>query len=235
MKKLLIMAALAALTGCVSIPSSDTAVVVIGVENSKTYGSCPGARADSDRMAKILSGHGKVEKFQDEQATRVNILNALARGSSKDLIIVYYSGHGGQAGKGDASEADKKDEYLCLSDGPLYDNEIWSIICSAKRTMLIIDACHSETMYRSLCFKAMAARIAGNKGEFLCWSGCPDNAYSYGGIGGGQFTNALRRHYKSLRTYGRVWKEIANDGQLLKLQYPRKTSFGDWDDKLVFR
>ena len=234
MKNLLIIAVLAALTGCVSIPSSNTACVVIGMGNSKSYGQCPGSNLDANRMAEILSHHGKVEKFQDAQATRATIQSALARGASKDLLIIYYSGHGGQAGHGDASEIDKKDEYLCLYDGPMYDNELWAVIQSAKRTMLIIDACHSETMYRSLSAMATAAHIAGNRGEFLCWSGCPDNTYSYGDDSGGKFTNALRRNYENYFTYEKVWNGIAGDKILSRYQVPKQTKVGSWGG-LVFR
>lgn len=234
MKKLLIMAALAALTGCVTIPSSDTAVVVIGMENSKTYGNCPGAGIDASIMAKILSDHGKVTTLRDAQATRSAVRSALAKGASKDFLIIYYSGHGGQSGGGDSSEVDKKDEYLCLYDGPMYDNELWAVIQSAKRTMLIIDACHSETMYRALEIRAQAARLAGNRGEFLCWSGCPDNTYSYGDDLGGKFTNALRRNYKSYYTYEQVWNGISKDKTLLRYQTPKQTKVGSWGG-FVFR
>lgn len=234
MKKLLIMAALAALTGCITVPSSDTAVVVIGMENSKAYGNCPGAKIDSNRMSELLGKYGKVTKLQDAQATRSAVQTALARGASKDFLIIYYSGHGGQAGHGDPSEVDKKDEYLCLWDGPMYDNELWAVIQSAKRTMLIIDACHSETMYRSLSLKASAARIAGSKGEFLCWSGCPDNTFSYGDASGGKFTNALRRNYASYYTYDQVWEGISKDKTLAKYQLPKRSKTGSWGG-FVFR
>ena len=234
MKKLLIMAVLAALTGCVTIPSSDTAVVVIGMENSKAYGNCPGAKVDSNRMAESLGRYGKVTKLQDAQATRAAVQTALARGASKEMLIIYYSGHGGQQGHGDKSETDGKDEFLCLWDGPMLDNELWAVIQSAKKTMLIIDACHSETMYRSLDTMAKAAHISGGKGEFLCWSGCPDNTFSYGDELGGRFTNALRRNYASYYTYEQVWKGIASDKTLARYQVPKQTKVGSWGG-FVFR
>lgn len=224
----------ALITGCVAIPDSGTGIIVIGMENSAKYGSCPGARVDSNRMASLLSKYGKVTKLQDAQATRANVHTALANVASKDMTIIYYSGHGGQQGHGDKSETDGKDEFLCLWDGPLMDNELWSFISTAKRTMLIVDACHSETMYRSLEMRAKAARISGSRGEFLCWSGCADSQYSYGGVTGGKFTNSILRHYKSYLTYDQVWNGIVKDRAVTSVQTPMCTRVGSWSG-WVFR
>lgn len=66
-----------------------------------------------------------------------------------DFTVVFYSGHGGQDVVGDASEADGKDEFMCLYDKPLYDNDIWKLLQKAKRAVLICDCCHSKTMFRT--------------------------------------------------------------------------------------
>lgn len=215
--------------------NSDTAAVVIGVENGR-YGSCPGAIADSNRMRQLLKGYtSDVTLLQNRSATKAQVAEALAKGASKDLLVVYYSGHGGQAGKGDSSEADKKDEYLCLYDGALYDNDIWKVVCQAKRTFLIFDCCHSETMYRAL--NAHVHELFAMSGEtpnMLCWSGCPDSTYSYGSEAGGYFTNSLLHWYKSSKTYDQLWHNIASDSVLQQYQIPRKTQFGKWNN-LVFR
>lgn len=231
MKKVIIglfLVGIAMCIGCITVPDSNTGVLVIGMENSAKYGSCPGARIDSNRMAELLGKYGKVTKLQDSQATRANVQAALARVAAKDMTIIYYSGHGGQQGHGDKSETDGKDEFLCLWDGPMLDNELWAVISSAKRTMLIIDACHSETMYRSLDTMAKAARIAGGQNDFLCWAGCADSQYSYGDTSGGKFTNAIRRHYAPYFTYEQVWKEIEKDKWVNAVQTPKQTKVGNW-------
>ena len=228
------MVVFAVTTGCITIPDSDTGVLVIGMENSARYGSCPGARVDSNHMSELLGKYGKVTKLQDSQATRANVQAALARVAAKDMTIIYYSGHGGQQGRGDKSEADGKDEYLCLWDGPLMDNELWAVISSAKRTMLIVDACHSETMYRSIDMMAKAAHIAGNRGEFLCWAGCSDNQYSYSSNNGGRLTNSILRHYASYLTYEQVWDKVKKDPAVTRDQTPMQTKVGSWNG-WVFR
>lgn len=213
---------------------SDTAAVVIGVERGK-YGDCPGAVADSHRMANLLKNYtSNVTLLQNQFATCGNVINALAKAASKDLLVVYYSGHGGQAGRGDPSEADGKDEYLCLYDGSIYDNELWKIVNSAKRTFLIFDCCHSETMYRAIQARANQVSAMGQTPEMLCWSGCPDNTYSYGDSGGGKFTNALLKAYSAGKSYDEVWKDIEKSKSLARYQTPRRTKYGKWNT-LVFR
>lgn len=231
--KTLIMKLLAFL-GIVPKDTSHTAAVVIGVEKGK-YGSCPGAIADSSRMKNLLRDYTKdVTLLQNNQATRAAVSVALSKGASKDLLIVYYSGHGGQAGRGDSSEADGKDEYLCLYDGALYDNDIWKVVNMAKRTFLIFDCCHSETMYRAIEARTAQVRAAGEGPTMLCWSGCPDNTYSYGDVDGGKFTNAFMKAFDRRMTYGQVWTRLSNDAGLKSYQTPRKTQIGKWTG-LVFR
>lgn len=215
--------------------SSDTAAVVIGVENGK-YGACPGAGVDSSRMATLLKKYtNDVTLLQNKDATQANVMNALSKGAQKDLLIVYYSGHGGQAGKGDPSEADGKDEYLCLYNGALYDNNLWQIINQAKRTFLIFDCCHSETMFRAIQAQAnKVSAMSGGTPTMLCWSGCPDSTYSYGDATGGQFTNALLKAYSPSLSYNQVWTRICNNCDLMRYQAVRKTQYGKWNN-VVFK
>lgn len=130
---------------------------------------------------------------------------------TNDFVILYYSGHGGQNYYGDSSEADGKDEYLCLYDCGLLDNTIWNTISQGKNVMLIFDCCHSETMYRAPTFKRVAMCGARNSVNMLCWSGCPDSTYSYGSATGGEFTNSLLRNFTGTETYSELWKKISSD------------------------
>ena len=72
--------------------------------------------------------------------------------------------------------------------------------------------------------------------SMLCWSGCPDNTYSYGSTSGGQFTNALLRHFNANKTYEKLWEEIKSDKTLRSFENPQSTVMGDgFKGKAVFR
>ena len=229
--------------------STNTYVVVVGMENSNFAGACPGAGYDADRMYKLLSVYSpNIELYKDAKATKVNVVAALKKAIevAKDgLVIFCYSGHGGSepfpnTGK---EEIDGKDEFLCLYDTYMKDNEIWDIISKSKgRVFLYFDCCHSETMMRSPGFRLKIPlswdHTMSDSVPFslLCWSGCPDNTYSYGAANGGQFTNALLRHFDSKKSYEYLWNEIKNDKTLRAYENPQSTALGNgFDGKAIFR
>ena len=239
----LIVAAMTAIvSGCstirsqiISHDSKTTSVVVIGMERSKAYGSCPGAQFDSDRMYQFFKAkYSNVALLQNNKATKKAVLAALANAAKADFMIVFYSGHGGSDPFGDTDmkdEPDGKDEYLCLYDTYLRDNEIWSIIKSKKgRVWMIFDCCHSETMFRATGMNMkMVGSLpfsASSSLNMLCWSGCADNTYSYGDAGGGQFTNALFANYKNGITYNEWWNKMRRDETLCKYQLIKQTKMG---------
>lgn len=219
--------------------STNTYVVVVGMENSQFAGRCSGAGYDADRMYKLLSQYTQHSiLLRDSNATKANVVKALKEAIAKagdGLVIFFYSGHGGSEAWQDTGieEVDGKDEFYCLWDTWLRDNDMWNIINESKgRIMLINDCCHSETIFRSpsislrnsmpLC---MSRRFLGF--SMLCWSGCPDNTYSYGSVSGGQFTNSLLRHFDAAKTYETLWNEIKNDSVLQMYENPQSTMIGD--------
>lgn len=220
--------------------SANTHVVVVGMENSRFAGSCPGAGLDAERMYGLLSRfttNGVL--FKDASATKANVAAALTKAvaDAKDgLVIFCYSGHGGSEPFPDTGveEVDGRDEFLCLYDTYMRDNEIWNIISkSAGRVMIIADCCHSETIMRNPGFKLSPPlswdHTIDEKHPFsmLCWSGCPDDTYSYGSATGGQFTNAMLRHFDSRKTYETLWNDIKNDRTLRKYENPQSTVLGN--------
>jgi hypothetical protein len=69
-----------------------------------------------------------------------------------------------------------------------------------------------------------------------CWSGCPDDTYSYGSSTGGQFTNTLLKYYKASMTYDELWKKIEDDKSLKAYETVQRTIMGTDFSKLpVFR
>ncbi|MBO6031847.1 MAG: caspase family protein [Prevotella sp.] len=236
----------------ISVPeakSTNTYVVVVGLETSKFAGSCPGAGYDADRMYKLLAQFSpNIVLLRDSNATKANVASALSRAvenAKEGLVIFSYSGHGGSEPFKDTGmeEADGSDEFLCLYDTYMRDNEIWDIISKSNgRIFMIYDCCHSQTLYRNVGFKVRPPlswdyRLNEQKSfSMLCWSGCPDNTYSYGASNGGQFTNALLRHFGEHKTYEGLWNEIKNDRTLRSYENPQSTVLGKgFDGKKIFR
>jgi uncharacterized caspase-like protein len=232
-----------------SVRDYNTQVVVVGMENSRVAGACPGAGYDANRMYALLKNYtDNAVLFRDVNATKANVEQALKEAIEKannGLVILYYSGHGGSDPLPNTGieEDDGKDEYLCLWDKPMLDNEIWNIITKSKgRVLIIADCCHSQTMFRNGGIKINPPlawdHTLSEKTNFsmLCWSGCPDNTYSYGSAAGGQFTNALLRHFDTRKTYEYLWNEIKKDSRLRAYENPQSTAIGNgFDGKLIFR
>jgi hypothetical protein len=223
----------------------DTSCVVVGMQNSSTYGSCSGSKLDSDNMCNVLSRYGNTKLLQSKQATRSTVISALDNALKKKLCVFYYSGHGGQ--EKNSKGVDGMAEFLCLNDGPLYDFEIWNYIQSAKgRVVMIFDCCHSATMYREIpgektvthlkntgfSFKMLKSAIASTSKNILVWAGCPSDSYSYGGMDGGVFTNGILKNLDKDDTYDDVWDRAY---KYAKDQNPVRTTIGTGFDGKVFR
>ena len=259
MKKLFALLTLGILmTGCETIsdlfdePTESASlknayVITVGVENGYA-GKCEGAKKDCTNMKSTLKKYAKTQvSLVDKQATVSAVCAALKAGVQTPLCIFYFSGHGGsvptsQAAQ-DATEVDKNDEFICLYDNGLLDNSIWNIVSQAKgRVVLIFDCCHSGTMYRTPITFSKARRKLGATSkisanvQILCWSGCPDDSYSYGNSAGGKFTNVLRSKYSQSKTYNKVWNQIESDKTLKKYQKVQRTIIGtDFGGKKIFQ
>jgi hypothetical protein len=228
---------------------TNTYAVVVGMENSRFAGACPGAGYDADRMYELLRQYSvEAVILRDSNATKANVVNALSTAIQKagnGLVIFFYSGHGGSEALPNTGveEVDGMDEFYCLWDTWFLDNEMWNLIGKCKgRILLINDCCHSETIFRepkiSLARSIPLSAVSHRDGSFsmLCWSGCPDNTYSYGASTGGQFTNALLRHFDARKTYEFLWGEIKNDKVLRMYEDPQSTCIGGgFTGKLIFR
>lgn len=229
--------------------SKSTYCIVIGMEKSKAFGECPGCTLDSNNMKALLTPYASAGMtfLQNSQATKENVLSAFdkALSTNPDLIIFYYSGHGGHAQFSHTTEKDNEDEFLCLYDTYLLDDLIWEkLIVKSKRIHLIFDCCHSETMFKTsnikMTFESQIDIYSKNMNSFansrdvidlnqsvnmLVWSGCPDSSYSYGNSNGGLFTNTLLKQFNRNKTYWQLWKEI-DASSAVKRQNPQVTQFG---------
>lgn len=226
---------------------SNTYAVVVGMEKSAFAGECPGAAYDAKRMYSLLSKYtANVRLFIDEDAKKESVKDAIRNGvKNGELFIFYYSGHGGSEAFPDTGieEDDGMDEFYCLYDAYMRDNEMWDMISkSSGRIWLINDCCHSRTIFRNPNISLMQSMgLAAEVGQdiqfsMICWSGCPDDAYSYGSSTGGKFTNTLLRHFNKSYSYERLWELISTDKDLLKFEIPQETIIGEgFTGKLVFQ
>lgn len=221
--------------------------VVVGMGNSQKAGSCPGAELDARNMSKLLGAYtDNVTLLLNSSATKSVVTKALEKAISKyELVVFFYSGHGGSGFYSGDGEDDGKDEFLCLYDKYMVDDEIWDIISESEhRVFLIFDCCHSGSMYRTAGFNmrsSLKRLSASNKKkaksgfEMLCWSGCDDDNLSYGDSAGGEFTNTLLKHFNKSYSYDTLWDKISRDKSLLSFEEPQETNMGFNTDKLIFR
>ena len=252
----------------------------VGMETSRRFGSCPGCALDAQRMTSILSGSFGYsgDTLISAQATKAAVVERLRSGIASTpedgLFLFCYSGHGGQeyVGGKEPEGADAPDEYLCLYDTYMLDDEIWDIVSKCRgRVFLYFDACHSATMYRSVASdgivavigeaRAMEAPLVVKSSGFtfrpekfvgaqamgigeglslrmLCWSGCREAEYSYGGSAGGVMTCGLARNWKKGMTYSRLWPIIVGYVRREQpTQNPTQTKIGSGfgDDVEAFR
>lgn len=208
--------------------------IIIGLEHSKFAGNCPGSEVDARNMLKILKERSSSITFiVNESATIQAVKDALEEAVDKEdgLIVLYYSGHGSNAKFQDTDEGeeeDGKDEFLCLYDGYLRDNELWNILSKARgRVFEMFDCCHSRTMFRVPLLGSCSENSCPN---MLVWSGCPDDKVSYGYSSGGKFTNTFLGNLDPKLSYADIWKRISSDKVLRTYEEVQKTVIGNFDE-----
>lgn len=246
---------LSALTGCVVPSDTDSSAVevqdgmyavVVGMDVSSFAGDCPGAEYDATRMYALISNYTtNAVLLLNSDATVKAVKNALTVAISKGKhVFFFYSGHGGNYAFPDTvGEDDGMDEYLCLYDNYMRDNDVWSIISKANgRVHLVFDCCHSATMYRTAkpfsmdgAVKLGMSKRSAEAWSMLCWSGCPDDTYSYGSTAGGKMTNTILKYYKAGLTYEQLWDKVSSDTDLKRYELVQRTEIGEgFKGKKVF-
>jgi hypothetical protein len=113
--------------------------------------------ADANDMADIA----KTEKFDNvtllltADATRKKVraaIEAAAKSAHEgDLVLLTYSGHGGQLPDKNGDEPDGSDETWCLFDGEHVDDELYDLFTHFRpkvRVLVLSDSCHSGTVTR---------------------------------------------------------------------------------------
>lgn len=249
------LVAVAVVSGCdkslttVTTDKSTTSyALIVGVADGRVAGPCPGSDVDANNFEVICNSKNiKSTKLITAQATFDAVKSHLETlCSTYDTAIFYYSGHGGRTKNFNpyvGEEADNADDFLCLYDKGMLDDDIWKIISKAKgRVICVFDCCHSETLYRAPMFTdkiKFGAPImtnfvdAVNIGGIFVLSGSPEDKYSYGSPTGGELTNAIRKHQKN-KTYAELFDALENDKTLRSYQIPMCTVINNFNTNIEF-
>ena len=128
-------------------------------------GKLKGCENDACAMEAIASK----QKFAtslllNEQATAQAVKDAIAGAvnqlKSGDILLLTYSGHGGQVPDLNGDEEDHLDETWVLYDHELIDDELyalWGQFESDVRILLLTDCCHSGTVAKEFRDSALFA------------------------------------------------------------------------------
>ena len=242
---------------CQTTDRNKKFALVVGMENSK-WGNCSGSNKDSNVMLGLIQQYvdnGHIVKLNDKQGTVAEVRKALVEQIEKvpedGLFIFAYSGHGGQYNKSSSAkdETDGKDEFLCLYDGALIDNDLWEMFGWCKgRIFVVFDCCHSGTMYRlpteqeegveeedrlplAAPFFAKFENVRDVARRMLVVSGCGEETVSWGDSkNGGVLTSSMKRVFNKCLTYREWWNKFKVDASFKKVkQTPICTKIGAFD------
>jgi hypothetical protein len=102
-----------------------------------------------------------------EAATAEALIGAIdeAAGSleSRDVLLLTYSGHGGQVPDSNGDEEDRMDETWVLYDRQVVDDELyarWAKFAPGVRIAIFSDSCHSGTVGRGVLDAVGEARVS---------------------------------------------------------------------------
>lgn len=188
-------------------------------------GAAPGSNLngclnDLADISNTLSLWGyQVEKLENVQATRANILSKLNQliinSQPGDFIAFFYSGHGTRIPDASGDELDGYDEAIACYDFPsgiIRDDEfrvLFSKIPAGVTCNAIFDTCHSGTMTRlldagpgrikSIPYPVDASPPPKPGGAIVglkerVWSACRADQYSYEIYVGGAYRGAFTYH-----------------------------------------
>jgi uncharacterized caspase-like protein len=221
-------------------------------------GECPGCDVDVAEMATLAHRRGfdGVIALTNALVTRETMhgvyRDVCERLEAGDLLLLYYSGHGGQVADDSGDEPDDLDETLCWWDGELSDDEIaenLSLIPAGVRVLYVTDSCHAGSNFRgrmkdersrmkddpsSLILHPLSLQraAAGMRASLLHFGGCADDRYSYGEATGGVFTQALiaslgKRRQTYYQWFAKAAKRMPKDQTPVLAEWGQGTFGGD--------
>ncbi len=126
------------------------------------YNGWNGALSACEYDAKDLAAIAKKQGFAEstilltKQATAATVTalqDAAKKLAKGDVLLLTYSGHGGQVPDTNQDEADRMDETWVLYDRQLVDDELHALYAKFKsgvRIFVLSDSCHSGTVTRAI-------------------------------------------------------------------------------------
>jgi metacaspase-1 len=114
--------------------------------------------SDAKDMAALASDKNfETHTLLTRDATSSGILDAIGDAASKieedDILLLTYSGHGGQVPDSNSDEDDRTDETWCVFDRQIVDDELysaWSAFPPGARIFVLSDSCHSGTAVKAV-------------------------------------------------------------------------------------
>jgi hypothetical protein len=134
-------------------------------------GQLSGCVNDALAMRKIADDLGYVSTMiLDEEATADRIISEIGQAAwnldENGIVLISFSGHGGQMTDANGDESDGLDETWVCYDRQLIDDELynlWNQFASGARILVISDSCHSGTVTRGLEYQAVVNSSAFSK------------------------------------------------------------------------
>ena len=126
-------------------------------EHGKPWdGALVACESDARDMQALAQSQGfQTQLLLSEEATADAVMGAIARAAqelkSGDILLVTYSGHGGQVPDRNGEEEDDVDETWCCYDRQIVDDELytlWGQFRPGVRIFMLSDSCHSGTVAR---------------------------------------------------------------------------------------
>jgi hypothetical protein len=123
---------------------------------------------DANDMEKLAAGKGfETQKLLTKEATSKAVTAAIEEAAGKleggDILLLTYSGHGGQVPDANSDEDDRMDETWVLFDRQVVDDELYALWAKFKpgvRIAIFSDSCHSGTVGRDAVEAVGADRVA---------------------------------------------------------------------------
>jgi hypothetical protein len=131
-------------------------------------GALAGCINDAQSMETIARSQGFApQTLIDEEATADAVVSAIDGASSDvgdgDILLLTYSGHGGEVPDPTGTEATGMNQTWVLFDRMLIDDELYALFAhfgSGVRIFVLSDSCHSGTVTRTAMYHAA---LQGNR------------------------------------------------------------------------
>ncbi|MET0406117.1 MAG: peptidoglycan-binding protein [Cystobacter sp.] len=137
-------------------------------------GALSGCINDTTDMQRIADGLGYQSlRLIDSEATSARVVQEIGLAAQRltlgDILLLTYSGHGGQTPDVNGDEEDGQDETWVLWDRQLVDDELyalWSRFAPGVRIVILSDSCHSGTVLRMMqTYNALVRDLARTRDE----------------------------------------------------------------------